>query len=290
MPSPTMASRVAAIAALFCAGLALRMVDPPRLSATVFQLWPATTTVTLYFGEGGRLFPLSRPMTAGPDLPRQAIESLLAGPPPSSALERVVPHGLTLRQIAVTDGVVRVDLGGDVGTLRNNPEATTAIVATLTRLPGIRAAEISADGAPLTRQPERRPLAYYASARGLVAVPFASADARTGVQAYLARDPGAEITRLPPDVRLLDYGFDPREGLVSLRFAYTPSLRTLAIERPAAMRSALLALIATMTEFPDVRAVYLDFGGQSRLGLGQCSDLIRVPQPRPSLLNDERLL
>jgi hypothetical protein len=39
-----------------------------------------------------------------------------------------------------------------------------------------------------------------------------------------------------------------------------------------------------------VRKVQIDFEGQTRLGLGQCSDLLRIPQPRPQLLNDERLL
>jgi hypothetical protein len=39
-----------------------------------------------------------------------------------------------------------------------------------------------------------------------------------------------------------------------------------------------------------VQAVRIDFEGRTRLGLGQCSDLLRVPQPRPELLNDERLL
>jgi len=56
------------------------------------------------------------------------------------------------------------------------------------------------------------------------------------------------------------------------------------------MRLLLLGLIASLTEFPSVGAVRLDFEGQSRLGLGQCSDLLRTPQKRPELLNDERLL
>jgi hypothetical protein len=67
-------------------------------------------------------------------------------------------------------------------------------------------------------------------------------------------------------------------------------VRTLALEQPDRMRLSLLGLIATLTEFPSVRAVRLDFEGQTRLGLGQCSDLLGAPQPRPALLNDERLL
>ena len=95
---------------------------------------------------------------------------------------------------------------------------------------------------------------------------------------------------MPADVRLLNYDYHAASRELSLGFSYTPSVRVLALEKPATMRTLLLGLIATLTEFPDVRAVRLDFGGQSRLGLGECSDLLRSPQPRPALLNDERLL
>ena len=66
--------------------------------------------------------------------------------------------------------------------------------------------------------------------------------------------------------------------------------RELALDNPARMRTVLLGLIASLTEFPEVRAVRLDFGGHTRLGLGECSDLLGTPQPRPELLNDERFL
>ncbi len=52
----------------------------------------------------------------------------------------------------------------------------------------------------------------------------------------------------------------------------------------------LLGLITSLTEFSPVRTVRLDFEGRTRLGLGQCGDLLRTPQPRPESLNDERLL
>ena len=95
---------------------------------------------------------------------------------------------------------------------------------------------------------------------------------------------------MPSDVRLLAYDYHAADRLLSIGFTYTSAVRTLAIEHPERMRMLLLGLIASLTEFPEVRAVRLDFGGQSRLGLGECSDLLRSPQPRPALLNDERLL
>ena len=136
----------------------------------------------------------------------------------------------------------------------------------------------------------RVPLLYYASATGLVAVPVSATTPRAAVATYLAGPTDRSLTGLPADVRLLNYAHDPADGSLSLNFSYTPSVRTLALEHPERMRLLLLGLIASLTEFPSVRTVRLDFEGQTRLGLGQCSDLLRTPQPRPELLNDERLL
>lgn len=130
----------------------------------------------------------------------------------------------------------------------------------------------------------------YPSANGLVASPAPATEPRAALAAYLSGPPAAELTGVPSDVRLLAYDFDAATGVLSLGFTYTPSMRTLALERPDRMRFLLLGLIASLTEFPEVRAVQLDFGGQGRLGLGECSDLLRTSQPRPALLNDERLL
>ena len=283
-------ARVAIVAALICGGLILRTLDPLNLAAAVRWPWPSTTVVTLYFGDGALLFPVSRRMADGEDLPRRAIEALLAGPPATGrALTSLLPQGVTLRSVRTDGDVTHVDLGSPAE-LDDAVHAVSAIVATLTRLPGVEAVWLSVNGVPVSATPIRRPMAYYASADGLVAVPLDVADPRAAVDAYLARPPGSRLVTLPADARLLGYAFDETDGLVSLRFAYTESLRTLAIERPAAIRSLLLGLIATLTEQPGVRAVYLDFGGQSRLGLGQCSDLLRVRQARPFLLNDERLL
>ena len=136
----------------------------------------------------------------------------------------------------------------------------------------------------------RIPLLYYASANGLVAVPARVSNPRAALDMYLSGPPDAELTALPPDIPLLAYEYHAADRLLSLKFAYTPSVRALALDKPERMRTLLLGLIVSLTEFPEVRAVQLDFGGQTRLGFGQCSDLLRTPQPRPELLNDERLL
>jgi spore germination protein GerM len=131
---------------------------------------------------------------------------------------------------------------------------------------------------------------YYASANGLVAVPTFISGPRAALGAYLSGPGDPEFTGFPADVQLLGYEYAEANRSLSLNFTYTPSIRTLALDKPDRMRLVLLGLIATLTEFPEVRTVQLDFQGQSRLGLGQCSDLLRTPQPRPQLLNDERLL
>jgi spore germination protein GerM len=165
-----------------------------------------------------------------------------------------------------------------------------AIVETMTALPGVTSVALSVEGKPVADSAKRVPLLYYASAKGLVAVPVSATHPRAALTTYLSGPPDAELTGLPSDVRLLAYEYDAAGGLLSLNFSYTPSVRTLALEKPELMPLALLGLIASLTEFPGVRAVRLDFQGQTRLGLGQCSDLLHTPQPRPELLNDERLL
>ena len=285
------------IALILGAGFWLRTLQPLHLMAA--WPWTGTTVVTLYFLDGGSdrtrptdppyLFPLSRHMPAGAELSRAAVEALLAGPPAGSRLRNALPPGITLRSIDVSNGIARVDLSGPPERLRDSPGSTTALVATLTGLPGVSSAALSIDGAPIDT-PVRMALLYYPSADGLVATPTPASGPRATLEAFLAGPANPALTGMPPDARLVDYAFDADSGQASLAFAYTPSVRTLALERPDRMRFLLLGLIATLTGYPEVRSVRLDFGGQSRLGLGECSDLLRTPQPRPALLNDERLL
>jgi spore germination protein GerM len=247
--------------------------------------------VTLYFADGPFLFPVSRRMPNGDDLPRGALQALVDGPSPGTGLVNPVPPGVEIRSVTLGDGMARVDLSGAFLTGERDHEAAgLAIVDTLTSLPGVSSVSLSVEGREVLPAAAGRPLLYYASANGLVAVPSSATSPRAAVGLFLSGPPHPELTGLPGDVKLLSYEHDPREGSLSLDFTYTPSVRALAIERPERMRTLLLGLITSLTEFPDVRTVRLDFEGQTRLGLGQCSDLLRTWQPRPSLLNDERLL
>jgi len=230
-------------------------------------------------------------MPTNDDLPRAALAALLTGPSADSGLRNPIPPGVRIRSFQVLDGIARVDLSAAFLADENDTqEAQTAIIETLTALPGVTAVALSVEGKPLAESAGRTPLLYYASANGLVAVPVLATTPRDALTEFFTEPPDPEWTGLPRDVRLLSYEYDPADGLLSLNFSYTPSVRTQALEQPERMRLLLLGLIASLTEFPEVRAVRLDFEGRTRLGMGQCSDLLRTPQPRPALLNDERLI
>ena len=256
------------------------------------QRWPWQTraTVNLYFLDGPFLFPVSRRLPADDQLARAALEGLLAGSSRAGRLRSAIPRDVEIRSFAVAEGVARIDLSRSLGEGDAARLALAAITETMTRVPGVTSIAVSVQGRALGGRAYRTPLLYYPTADGLVAVPTSAGDPRAALAAYLSGPPVSEMTGMPADVRLLAYDYDATDGLLSVGFTYTPAVRALALEEPDRTRTLLLGLIATLTEFPEVRAVRLDFGGQSRLGLGECSDLLRSPQPRPALLNDERLI
>jgi spore germination protein GerM len=253
--------------------------------------WTKATTVTLYFADGQFLFPVSRRMPANDDLPHAVMQALLTGPRASVGLKNLIPEGVEIRSIRLAGGVAHIDLSSAfLASHSHSSAAETAVVRTMMSLPGVSSVVLSAEGKALAGPTTAVPLLYYPSAKGLVALPASSENPRAAMTEYLSGPADPELTGFPRDARLLAYDYDPRGGLLSLSFAYSPSVRSLALDRPERMRLLLLGLITTLTGFPEVRAVQLDFEGQTRLGLGQCSDLLRTPQPRPQLLNDERLL
>jgi spore germination protein GerM len=281
------------LVAVLAIGLWLRSLSPTTSTLALANWWPWTraTTVTLYFADGQFLFPVSRRMPANDALPHAVLQTLLAGPRVGTGLKNPIPQGVEIRSIQLAGGVAHIDLS--TAFLDNDSQASAAeasVVRTMTSLPGVNSVVLSVEGTTLAGGATRVPLLYYPSANGLVALRASSESPGQALTEYLSGPEDPELTGLPRDARLLTYDYDPGDGLLSLNFAYSPSVRSLALDRPERMRLLLLGLITTLTEFSEVRAVQLDFEGQTRLGLGQCSDLLRTPQPRPQLLNDERLL
>ncbi len=246
--------------------------------------------MNLYFSQGRFLFPVSRRLPNKEGLPQAVLQALIAGPAPQSGLKNPIPPGVGVLSFSLREGVAHIDLSAVPEEAGTAHVAETAIIETLTALPEVNSVEITVKGKPFGTRVKRRPLLYFASPNGLVAMPVTAMNARDALDVYLSGPPDPALTGLPSDVRLLDSTYSSSDRLLSLKFSYTSSLRALAVDRPDRMRTVLLGLIASLTEFDEVRAIQLDFGGQTRLGLGQCSDLLRSPQPRPALLNDERLL
>ena len=263
---------------------------PPVAPSVLAAWWPFSQTmiVTAYFTDGGRLFPVSRRIPVTDNLPRATLQVLLDGPGPASGVTSPIPGGMQIRSLTVSEGVARLDLSHG-GSSPLTDAARAAIVETMTRVPGIRAVVLSVEGNTRAMSSTGQPLLYYASPKGLVAVRAGAGNARDAVMRYLSSTVDG-LTGIPRDVRLRNYAYDQSQGQVSLDFTYTPSIRTLAIEEPDMMRFVLLGLVTSLTEFPEVRTVRIDFEGRTQLGLGECSDLLRTPQRRPRLLNDERLL
>ena len=95
--------------------------------------WARTATVTLYFADGPFLFPVSRQVPATDELPRTALEALLAGPGPASGLTGALPPGVDLLSFRMTDGVARVDLShAFLERPADTRMAVTAVISTMT--------------------------------------------------------------------------------------------------------------------------------------------------------------
>ena len=217
----------------------------PGLAA--WRPWGTTTVVTLYFADGQSFFPVSRRMPASDDLPREALQALIAGPSAGSGLTNLIPPGVEIRSFRLADGVAHVDLSAAFLAEDGDTQAAeTAIVDTLTALPGVTSVALSVEGKSIAES-TRVPLLYYASANGLVAVSASVTDPRAALTSYLSDPPDPKLTRLPSDVRLLSYEHDTTDGLLSLNFTYTPSVRELALEKPERMRLLLLGMIAGLT-------------------------------------------
>jgi spore germination protein GerM len=285
--------QVAGVLVVLGAGFWLRSLSLGKIPLRSSDWWPwgRTATVTLYFSDGQSLFPVSRRMPVNTELPNAVLRALFAGPDVRSSLKSWIPSGTEIRSFNISGATANIDLSSAFLAASSRLDlAKAAIIETMTALPDVSSVALSVEGKPVSTPATRRPLLYYGSANGLVALPASASGPRAALEAYLSGPSDPELTGFPHDVQLLKYEYAEANRSLSLNFTYTPSIRTLALDKPERMRLVLLGLIATLTEFPEVRTLQIDFQGQTRLGLGQCSDLLRTPQARPQLLNDERLL
>jgi hypothetical protein len=221
--------------------------------------WAAPPAVTLFYPDasGSYLVPLTA--AAAGDLADPAtLAAALASEPPAG-LGLVAPSADT-------------------------PLAREARAQTLAAWPGGAALPVGEGQAAPSR------LLHFVAGELIVALPSDAASPREALDAFLAGPAVSGLAGLPADVRLLGYAYDARNGLLRVDLSYSAAVRALAADEPETMRRVLLALIATLTSYPEVQAVMLDFEGRARLGVGQCAELLRTPQRRPTLLNDASLL
>jgi spore germination protein GerM len=280
------------IAGALAIGLLMRFVitdsSPVTAALSEWLPWLKGTPVTLYFSDGQYIVPVSQSLSGDAASPEGIVETLLRGPSTGSGLISLIPTGTAIRSLSVVEGVVTLDLSGAF--LDSDYERTAlALIWSLRSWPDIQEVQIRVAGVPIQPSVQDFDPMFFVHDGLLVAVPDTATTPRTMIQSYLATDV-SELVGLPADVQLLSYDLNPNNGLLSLNFSYTQSLRDYAIENPDTMRQILIGLIATLTHYPQVKAVRLDFDGHSQLGLGQCAYLLHAPQTRPTVLNDVRLL
>ncbi|MFQ5922927.1 MAG: GerMN domain-containing protein [Anaerolineales bacterium] len=241
--------------------------------------------VTLYLSHPveSYLVPVTRILSEGQATPTEVIRSLSTEEWDSLGLSSPLTDGAVVQNLSQEGGVVRLELAYDP----QRPLPAVALAQSLGTLPEVNFVEIAMNGVP--RNSDDR-LLYFAAGELLVAESIVAQSPEEALSAYLRGPSVDSLMGLPEDVRLLDYRLTPTNGLLSVNLTYTPSVRELALEQPDSIRRVLVGLIATLTAFEEVEAVRLDFEGHTRLGLGQCSDLLRAPQIQPQVLNDERVL
>lgn len=320
---PRQARWPALIAAVLMLGAALRVFTSPSPISDLggWLPWLNRPTVTVYFtdSEGRYFVPISRPVSSDEDLPRAALEELVRGPKAGAGLRRTVPPTTEIRRLDVQDGVAYVDFtrallagtsaefipskaeGLSTGLDEDDVVRTvTAVGKTLMALPEIEDVRVTVEGQPLEAAGvgsaptgNTTVTLYFTYQDYLVPIdqplPGGSNTPRRAMEAYLQGPPSdGSLAGLPSGTELLAFDFDPDNGLAYVNMTYTEDVRALAIAEPEQVRLILTSIIFTLTEFPQIQAVMLDFEGHAQLGLGQCRDLLRTPQVRPAVLNDER--
>jgi germination protein M len=134
--------------------------EPAAATAAATIQPPGLVDLTVYFRAGSgtqaHLVPVTREVAVGDDLPRRALELLLAGPVEGDAQGLVAPLPTTTRVLGfdVDGDVADIDLSAEVvtdaGTVGRSPEhealALAALADTLTEFPTIRRVRLRVEG------------------------------------------------------------------------------------------------------------------------------------------------
>jgi spore germination protein GerM len=271
-------------------GVGVRSLASDGASLGQWLPWLRRIPITLfYLDDAGELIPVSRNLD-DEATPTDLVDEFLAGPAAGSGLHPVLLGDSIATDVTLADGVLTVVFAE--GQLAPYPSAARALAESLMSWPGVERVAVTVDGTLVEAGDQDDSLLFfYDEDRDLlIATASGGNEPRSVLASYLEGPQTSDLVGLPSDVELLSFSFNRANGLLSLDFTYRESVREFATDHPDAMRRVLEGLIASMVDFPDVQAVRLDFEGHNTLGLGQCADLLRTPQARPDILNDERIL
>lgn len=120
------------------------------LAAGILLAFANPQTVDLYFAEDDSLLLVAeRGLVAGENIPLETLNALLGGPR-QRGLVSLIPPGVSVNSLEVSDGVCRVDFCAGFNNVNygSGPEAAMLgmIVNTLTRLEGIDTVYITVEG------------------------------------------------------------------------------------------------------------------------------------------------
>ena len=283
-------------------GLVLRLATAGMQPISLIEWlpWINPPTVTIYFPDNQARFliPVTRRVAEEKVTPAGAIEELFNDPKDRQMLATLFPSPARLTSLEIQNGLALVEVttdgpeeGGNLPTLMT----IEALTRTLDNFEEVEMIRLFLNGDSLGESPVHSRgtgdgTMFYTYGSYLVPVSVQASNPEEIIHRYLEGSGIPALVGLPEDVRLLEYRFDADRGLIYTSFTYTESVRQMALENPEGMRRSLIGIIATLTAFPEVKAIMLDFEGHSRLGLGQCADLLRAPQVKPQVLNDEDLL
>jgi hypothetical protein len=246
--------------------------------------------VTLFYGDGEYLVPVSRKVPRDETTPQALVDALLAGPANGTGLINLVPEGTVVRSVSIDGSYLSVDLSGTYAN-EASPLSHEALYQSMRSWPGVDQVGVTIDGVPLETNTSGHLLYFYDETLDML-VAQTTNRARVGdlLAVYLEGPDDPRLTGLPADIESLSIDLASND-LLTLGFTFRESLREFAVDHPESVRRVLEGLIATFsTGFPEVGGVLLDFEGHNTLGLGQCANLLNTAQLMPEILNDERLL
>lgn len=283
-----------AAAALLLAGALLRGLAVPAGAADLAPAarfgrlhWPrSAAAVRVWFPDatGRFLIPVWRAVASAS--PAAALAELAAGPAPGQGLLPTLPAGSRARVQVGEAGHATVDLTGGQPPL---PLQREALIRTVAGAPGVGQVSIRHDGVTLAEQVAVQPPAsdqvtvYYLYrglplpvARGVQPgeEPMASA-----ARAVLGEPPPAGVNWLPGGVEMESLRVKGSTAHVRLRFSPELGARVEAGEWNFA--PYYMALVYTLTEFPGIERVQLEFQGLTAAALRQCRTPLAVPLVRP---------